>query len=166
MGLLLRNGKKFMPTYALWFEFAATAARRAASPARPESTITAKGIDVWAALKKAEESGRSGTVHLRAAPRPRRDAPGSTGPSRPRGAGVLRIELRGVGSLFPFGFLRKLTGTDLRREIPVWPAPVEYRRFAGRRPAAPGGELRQAQRRQRGRDDRAPPVRARATPTA
>ncbi len=50
-----------------------------------------------------------------------------------------------MGSLFPFGFLKKLSGTDLSREIPVWPAPVEYRRFAGaaaRRPR--GGELRQA----------------------
>jgi uncharacterized protein (DUF58 family) len=62
----------------------------------------------------------------------------------PARRGVLRIELRGVGSLFPFGFLRKFTGTGLRREIPVWPAPVEYRRFAGGSARRPEGEIRQA----------------------
>jgi uncharacterized protein (DUF58 family) len=62
----------------------------------------------------------------------------------PAKRGVLRLELRGVGSLFPFGFLRKFTGTDLLREIPVWPAPVEYRRFAGATPRRQGGELSQA----------------------
>jgi uncharacterized protein (DUF58 family) len=142
VGLLLRNGKAFMPTYALWFDFAARPVERG-GPARPESTITGKGIDVWAALKKVEESTASGTVHMRS-----RLEPG--GASRlewaftPPARGVLRIELRGVGSLFPFGFLRKFAGTDLRREIPVWPAAVEYRRFAGATPRRQGGELSQA----------------------
>jgi uncharacterized protein (DUF58 family) len=141
VGLLLRNGKAFMPTYALWFEFAAKSLERG-EPARPESTITGKGIDVWAALKKAEESGSRGTVHLRS----RLDPGGTTRLGwmfTPARRGVLRIELRGVGSLFPFGFLRKFSGTDLRREIPVWPAPVEYRRFAGGSPRRPEGESRQ-----------------------
>jgi uncharacterized protein (DUF58 family) len=40
----------------------------------------------------------------------------------------LRLELAGVGSLFPFGFLRKYVGTELRADVVVWPAPVEYRR--------------------------------------
>ncbi len=142
VGLLLRNAKAFMPTYALWFDFTARAVGRGA-PARPESTITAKGIDVWAALRRVEEATASGTVHMRA-----RLEPG--GASRlewtftPPRRGLLRIELRGVGSLFPFGFLRKFAGTDLRREIPVWPAPVEYRRFAGAPPRRLGGELSQA----------------------
>ena len=129
VGLLLRNGKAFMPTYALWFDFVARAVDRG-EPARPESTISAKGIDVWAALRRVDETTASGTVHMRT-----RLEPG--GASRlgwvftPARRGVLRIELRGVGSLFPFGFLRKFSGTDLRREVPVWPSPVEYRRFAG-----------------------------------
>jgi uncharacterized protein (DUF58 family) len=142
VGLLLRNGKRFMPTYALWFDFAARAVDRG-EPARPESTITAKGIDVWAALKRVEASAASGTVHLRT-----RLEPGGAARLEwtftPAKRGVLRIELRGVGSLFPFGFLRKFTGTELRREIPVWPAPVEYRRFAGATPRRQGGELSQA----------------------
>jgi uncharacterized protein (DUF58 family) len=142
VGLVLTNGKTFMPTYALWFEFRARAVDRG-EPARPESTITAKGIDVWAALKRVEESEAAGTVHMRTRLEP-------AGQSRlewsftPTRRGVLRIELRGVGSLFPFGFLRKFAGTDLRREIPVWPAPVEYRRYAGASPRRQGGELSQA----------------------
>ncbi len=142
VGLLLRNGKRFMPTYALWFEFAAGDFERR-EPARPESTLTAKGIDVWAALSRAERSTVSGTVHLRT-----RLDPG--GEARlgwiytPARRGLVRIELRGVGSLFPFGFLRKLTGTDLRRELPVWPAPVEYRRLGGSSPRRREGERRLA----------------------
>jgi uncharacterized protein (DUF58 family) len=142
VGLVLTNGKAFMPTYALWFDFAARSVERG-EPARPESTITGKGIDVWAALKRVEAAAASGTVHMRS-----RLEPG--GSSRlewaftPATRGVLRIELRGVGSLFPFGFLRKFAGTELRREIPVWPAPVEYRRFADASPRRQGGELSQA----------------------
>ena len=64
VGLLLRNGKRFLPTYALWFEFAARPFERG-EPARPESTITARGIDVWAALSRVPEAGARGTVHLR-----------------------------------------------------------------------------------------------------
>ncbi len=141
VGLQLLNGKRYLPTYALWFEFAATRFTRG-EPARPESTVTARGIDVWAALAKVQETAAGGTVHLRT----RLDPGGEARlgwiftPSR---RGLLRIELLGVGSLFPFGFLRKLTGTDLRREVPVWPAPVEYRRFAGWGPRRPSGELQQ-----------------------
>ena len=142
ISLLLRNAKRFLPTYALWFEFAAEPFTRGEA-FRPESTITGKGIDVWAELKKVEASLVKGTVHLRS-----RLEPG--GSARldwvftPARRGLVRIELRGVGSLFPFGFLRKLAGTDLRREVPVWPAPVEYRRFGGAAPRRPAGELRQA----------------------
>jgi uncharacterized protein (DUF58 family) len=142
VGLALRNGKKFLPTYALWFEFAAVMFERK-DPPKPESTITGKGIDVWAALAKAEASETKGTVHLGT-----RLDPGATERLEwsftPARRGLVRIELRGVGSLFPFGFLRKLTGTDLRREVPVWPSPVEYRRLAGAPPRRPEGELRRA----------------------
>lgn len=44
--------------------------------------------------------------------------------------GRMSITLRGVGSLFPFGFLRKTLSCDLGREVIVWPASVEYRRHA------------------------------------
>jgi uncharacterized protein (DUF58 family) len=142
VGLLLRNGKRFLPTYALWFEFAARPFERGET-ARPESTITARGIDVWAALAKVREAAASGTVHLRT-----RLDPG--GEARldwtftPARRGLLRIELLGIGSLFPFGFLRKMTAIDLHTDVPVWPAPVEYRRFATAGPRRPSGELQQA----------------------
>lgn len=42
--------------------------------------------------------------------------------------GRLRVGLRTVGSLFPFGFLQKSVASELMREVLVWPAPVEYRR--------------------------------------
>ena len=41
----------------------------------------------------------------------------------------------GVGSLFPFGFLKKTLGGRLRHEVVVWPAPVEYRRRGAWQPA-------------------------------
>ncbi len=142
VGLLLRNGKRFLPTYALWFEFAAGPIERG-EPARPESTITGRGIDVWAILAKAGEVAAEGTVHLRT-----RLDPGSEArldwAFTPARRGLLKIELQGVGSLFPFGFLKKLTGTDLFREVPVWPASVEYRRFPGAGPRRPAGDLQQA----------------------
>jgi uncharacterized protein (DUF58 family) len=142
VGLLIKNGKKFLPTYALWFEFVASPLDRRA-PGKPESTITGKGIDVWAVLKKAEEATLKGTVHLST-----RLDPGSETrldwAFTPAKRGLLKIELRGVGSLFPFGFLRKLTGTELQTVVPVWPAPVEYRRFAGSGPRRPSGDLQQA----------------------
>jgi len=142
VGLLLQNGKKFLPTYALWFEFRASPFDRR-GPGRPESTITARGIDVWAVLSRAREATVDGTVHLRT-----RLDPGCETrldwAFTPARRGLLKIELRGVGSLFPFGFLRKLTGTDLQTVVPVWPAPVEYRRFAGAGPRRPTGDLQQA----------------------
>jgi uncharacterized protein (DUF58 family) len=44
--------------------------------------------------------------------------------------GLLQVKLRAVGSLFPFGFLRKSVSSDLGAEVLVWPASVEYRRHA------------------------------------
>ncbi|HEY1793539.1 MAG TPA: DUF58 domain-containing protein, partial [Opitutaceae bacterium] len=140
VGLHLKNAKGFLPTYALWFEFAARPVDPQ-GPARPESTITAKGIDVWAALKRREEAEAAGTVHLRARLDPGAEARLSWA-FTPARRGLMRVELSGVGSLFPFGFLRKFEGTGLRRQIPVWPAPVEYRRFASASPRRPEGELR------------------------
>ena len=47
----------------------------------------------------------------------------------PAKRGVERVELAFVGSLFPFGFLRKSLAGETRCDVLVWPAPVEYRRF-------------------------------------
>ncbi len=48
---------------------------------------------------------------------------------RPAARGRHRIEVRSATSLFPFGFLKKIIGGELRRDVLVWPAPVDYRRF-------------------------------------
>ncbi len=140
VGLVLRNGKRFLPTYALWFDFAASPVERGGEAPKPETTLTGKGIDVWAALAKADKETLTGTAHLRS----RLDPGGETRLDwsfTPARRGILRVELRAVGSLFPFGFLRKLGGTELGAEIAVWPAPVEYRRLGGVSPRRREGEL-------------------------
>jgi uncharacterized protein (DUF58 family) len=59
---------------------------------------------------------------------------------RPLRRGRHRFALEGVGSLFPFGFLRKHLSSGLRHELVVWPAPVEYRAWgeASARPRPAG----------------------------
>lgn len=135
----LRNAKKFLPTYGLAFDLAA---RPMTDPGeqRAESTVTGKDIDVRAILAKADALEARGRLVLRG----RLDAGDETRLEwifRPTTRGRLRVQLASVGSLFPFGFLRKSIGTEICAETVVWPAPVEYRRHAAaaaRRPA--GGE--------------------------
>ncbi len=43
---------------------------------------------------------------------------------RPARRGRETLVLSGIGSLFPFGFLRKTMGATVRREVLVWPARV------------------------------------------
>ena len=139
VGLELRNRKTFLPTYGLWFELAA----RTLDPAvaqRAESTVTGRGIDVRAMLAKAEAAVTRGRLALRSRLEPAGEVRLEWG-CKPERRGVLRVELAGVGSLFPFGFLKKEIGTEMSAEAVVWPAAVEYRRhavIAARRPA--GGE--------------------------
>ena len=129
VALELRNRKRFLPTYGLWFEFSA----RPVAPAtlqRAESTFNATGADVRAALAQAE----AGESHGRAALTGRLDPGGESRVEwmlKPERRGRLRVELASVGSLFPFGFLRKDIGTELVADTIVWPAPVAYRREAG-----------------------------------
>lgn len=47
----------------------------------------------------------------------------------PARRGVERVEMAFVGSLFPFGLLRKSMTGGASCDVLVWPAPVEYRRF-------------------------------------
>lgn len=127
VALELWNRKKFLPTYGLWFNLVARAGETGA-PAKAESTVTARGIDVRAALAKAEQVEARGRLVLR----DRLDPTGGTRLEwvfKPTRRGDLRVELEGVGSLFPFGFLKKQLGTELHTGATVWPAPVEYRRF-------------------------------------
>ena len=124
--LEVRNRKRFLPTYGLWFEFLA----RPNDPngvRRAESTLNASGAEVRAALAKAEASELRGRMALSG----RLEPGGDTRLEwviKPEQRGWLRAELVSVGSLFPFGFLRKDIGTEVIAESVVWPAPVEYRR--------------------------------------
>ena len=44
----------------------------------------------------------------------------------PKERGVETVEVAGAESQYPFGFLRKMSGGSLRREVWVWPARVDY----------------------------------------
>ncbi len=128
IGITLKNRKAFLPTYGLWFEFLAESKEKD-SKLGPESTITGKGIDVRASLAKAAERTSRGSVTLKE----RLDPMGEGRVEwrlTPARRGPLKLELESVGSLFPFGFLRKRLSSGLSREVVVWPAPIEYRRFA------------------------------------
>ena len=126
--LRLRNRKRFLPTYGLWFEFFARRLEPAGTQ-RAESTVTASGAEVRAALARVDASELRGRVPLSG-----RLDPGAElrveWVIKPDRRGQFRVELASVGSLFPFGFLRKDIGTELAAETIVWPAPVEYRRHA------------------------------------
>lgn len=128
IGLELRNAKVFLPTYGLWFRLAARMVE-AKEPAKAEMTFTARASDVRAAFAKTEQVEARGRLALRQ----RLDPQTLTRlewPLRPTRRGELDVELESVGSLFPFGFLKKQIGTDVRLSTIVWPAPVEYRRFS------------------------------------
>jgi uncharacterized protein (DUF58 family) len=128
VALDLRNGKNFLPTYGLWFEFVA----RAVAPEREqraESTVSGRGIDVRATLAKADAAENRTRLMLTTRLDPKGEAR-IEWVFKPDTRGALRVELLRVGSLFPFGFLRKEVGTHLVAETVVWPAPIEYRRHA------------------------------------
>lgn len=128
VALELRNQKRFLPTYGLWFEFGARSLD-ANVEQRAESTVTARNLDVRAMLAKADAA----EMHERIGLTSRLDPRGEGRVEwviKPERRGRLRVALVSVGSLFPFGFLRKDLGTELVAETVVWPAPVEYRRHA------------------------------------
>jgi len=144
VALELCSVKKFLPTYGLWFDLRAvntsygtdrihsadsahsTSSGQAGSPqaGRAVSPGEKKSVrEILAAVDKAETRTR---LFLR----DRLDAGEEARLEwifQPARRGVLRLELTGVGSLFPFGFLRKTLGGRMRCEVVVWPAPVEYR---------------------------------------
>jgi uncharacterized protein (DUF58 family) len=139
VALELRNGKRFLPTYGLGFEFGAQFVGVAADQ-RAESTITGRNLDVRAVLAQADARQMTGRVGLTTRLDPRGEGRVEW-VFKPERRGRLRVDLVSVGSLFPFGFLRKDFGAELSAETVVWPAPVEYRRHAtGAARRAAGGE--------------------------
>ncbi|MDQ5978396.1 MAG: hypothetical protein QG602_1370 [Verrucomicrobiota bacterium] len=115
----VRNTKRWLPTYSLWFELA-TQPRRI-----PEPEPLGRELKMREILAAAEKHLTRGRVHLRE----RVEAGGGAALEwvvKPSRRGEVLVELASVGSLFPFGFLRKNLGTDARQPVLVWPAQVEY----------------------------------------
>jgi uncharacterized protein (DUF58 family) len=127
IGLDLTNAKRTLPTHALWFDLAARRLEER-PPARPESTLTGRGIDVRAALAQADaaEARTRIFLHGRLAAGEERALAWTFRPPR---RGRLRIEVGQVGSLFPFGFLQKQLAAGVAEEVRVWPETIAYRRL-------------------------------------
>ncbi|HWA27263.1 MAG TPA: DUF58 domain-containing protein [Lacunisphaera sp.] len=113
------NRKRWLPTYSLWFELA-TQPRRV-----PEPDADGKNLKMREILEAAEKYITRGRVHLRERLEPGGSVTLDWG-LKPAQRGEALLELAAVGSLFPFGFLQKNIGTDLRQTVLVWPAQVEY----------------------------------------
>ncbi len=131
----LRNEKKFLPTYGLWFDLMTR-------PVPPESAVDAPRTEdrpVREILAAYERSRTRRRLFLRG----RLDPAGTARIDwvfKPAQRGRQRVELQGVGSLFPFGFLQKQIGNGSWREVIVWPASIEYRSWGtgSTRPQASG----------------------------
>jgi uncharacterized protein (DUF58 family) len=115
----VENRKAWLPTYSLWFELA-TQPRQMPAPDKPEKEMKMKEI-----LAAAEKYVTRGQIFLRERLEPRGAASLDWG-VKPTRRGEAVVELGAVGSLFPFGFLRKNIGTALKHTVLVWPAQVEY----------------------------------------
>ncbi|MFZ5497412.1 MAG: DUF58 domain-containing protein [Verrucomicrobiota bacterium] len=114
----VRNGKRWLPTYSLWFELAT-------QPRRIPEPVNAGQLRMREILAAAEKHITRGRVHLRERIEPGGGATLEWG-VKPVRRGEALVELTSVGSLFPFGFLRKHLGTDARQSVLVWPAQVAY----------------------------------------
>ncbi len=115
----IENRKSWLPSYSLWFELA-TQPRHVPPPDKPEKDMKMREI-----LAAAEKHITRGQVFLRERLEPRGAASLDWG-VKPTRRGEAVVELGAVGSLFPFGFLRKNIGTALKHTVLVWPAQVEY----------------------------------------
>jgi uncharacterized protein (DUF58 family) len=127
----LVNTKRWLPSHGLWFELAAVPVP---PPIAKEDKRTVR--EIMAAVGRDRVAGR---LFLRS----RLPAGGDVRLEwtfRPARRGRHRFALEGVGSLFPFGFLRKHLSSGVRHEVVVWPAPVEYRAWgeASSRPRPTG----------------------------
>lgn len=134
----MRNRKRWLPTYSLWFELA-TQPRHI-----PEPENGGKNLRMREILAAAEKYITRGRVYLR-----ERVEPGGTATLdwgvKPTRRGEALLELGAVGSLFPFGFLKKNIGTDLKQTVLVWPAQVEYQ-WTGAMAAHSGSQGRRTAR--------------------
>jgi uncharacterized protein (DUF58 family) len=137
------NRKKWLPTYGLWFDLKT----HPHVATRPETT---KDVNLKADLAAAEKAVTRGRLFLRERVEPR-GAAAIEWVHKPAKRGPAVLEMEGVGSLFPFGFLRKSVGTGLRQTVLVWPAQVDYQ-WRGAAAAQAGGQGRRTVRAGTGED--------------
>ncbi len=115
----IMNRKQWLPTYSLWFELA-TQPRLAPPPDKPEEDMNVREM-----LRAAEKIVTRGRVLMRE----RLDPVGEAKLDwvvKPERRGEAIVELVAVGSLFPFGFLRKTIGVAVKQTVLVRPAQVDY----------------------------------------
>ena len=134
----VRNAKRWLPSYSLWFELA-TQPRHI-----PEPESGGKNLRMREILAAAEKYITRGRVSLRERIEPGGSVALDWG-VKPARRGEAIIELDAVGSLFPFGFLKKNIGTDLKQTVLVWPAQVEYQ-WTGAMTAHAGAQGRRTAR--------------------
>ncbi len=116
----VRNTKRWLPTYGLWFDLATHPRAKDSDPAPDLSKEKVR--EVLAAAEKAVTRGR---VFLRERIEPQGEL-ALDWVHKPEKRGEQVLALEAVGSFFPFGFLRKSVGADLRQTVLVWPAQVDY----------------------------------------
>ena len=140
----VQNRKKWLPTYGLWFELL-TQPRVLAATAKPEKEMKVR--EILAAIEKLVTRGQ---IFLRARLEAGSEVALDWG-VHPQRRGEAVVELGAVGSLFPFGFLKKSIGMALRYPVLVWPAQVEYQ-WQGATAAPAGSQGRRTARAGTGED--------------
>lgn len=116
----MRNTKSWLPTYGLWLDLAT---HPVAKPNEPTPDLAKKKVrEVLAAAEKAVTRGR---VLMRERIEPQGETT-LEWVHRPATRGKHQLALEAVGSVFPFGFLRKSVGTGQSETVLVWPAQVDY----------------------------------------
>ncbi len=101
LAIEVRNRKRLLPTHGLWFEL-----RLDHATGGPLRRPLPGRLDPGGAVVRIECTWQ------------------------PPHRGIAAAELVTVGSLFPFGFLRKAFNCEQRATVLVWPAPVEYQTHA------------------------------------
>jgi len=100
IGIEIKNEKKILPTYGLWFDL------RSRANEKNERLVLRERLDPQGGQARLDWTWQ------------------------PSHRGRELVKLGAIGSLFPFGFLRKVLTSDIETEVLVWPAPVEYQHFS------------------------------------
>lgn len=115
----VQNRKRWLPTYSLWFELA-TQPRQLPASEKPDKEMRLREI-----LAAAEKFVTRGRIFMRERIEPAGEATFDW-VVKPTQRGEAVVELAAVGSLFPFGFLRKSIGVAVKDTVLVWPAQITY----------------------------------------